>query len=98
MDALPVLGTGTVLVPWSLVCLLQGDTVRGIGLLGVYAAASLTRSVLEPRFIGRQLGLDPLVTLLAMYAGYRLWGLAGMILAPLLAVTVTQFFIAPKEG
>lgn len=98
VDALPVLGTGTVLVPWSLVCLLQGDTVRGIGLLGVYAAASLTRSVLEPRFIGRQLGLDPLVTLLAMYAGYRLWGLAGMILAPLLAVTVTQFFIAPKEG
>ena len=98
VDALPVLGTGTVLIPWSLVCFLQGDTVRGIGLLGVYAAASLTRSVLEPRLIGRQLGLDPLITLLAMYAGYRIWGLAGMILAPLLAVTVSQFFISPKEG
>lgn len=98
VDALPVLGTGTVLVPWSLVCFLQGDTVQGIGLLGVYATATLLRSVLEPRLIGRQLGLDPLVTLLAIYTGYRLWGLAGMLLAPLLAVTVSQFFIAPKEG
>ncbi len=88
VDALPVLGTGTVLVPWSLVCFLQGDTVRGIGLLGIYAAASILRSVLEPRLVGKQLGLDPLVTLLAMYTGYRLWGLGGMILAPLLAVVL----------
>lgn len=98
VDALPVLGTGVVLVPWSLVYFLQGETARGIGMLGVYAAATLTRSVMEPRLIGRQLGLDPLVTLLAIYTGYRLWGLGGMILAPLLAVTVSQFFIAPKEG
>lgn len=98
LDALPVLGTGTVLVPWSLVCLLQGDTVRAIGLLGIYAAASLLRSVLEPRFIGKQLGLDPLVTLLAMYAGYRLFGFGGMILSPLLAVTVTQMFSPRKEA
>lgn len=89
VDALPILGTGMVLVPWSLVCYLQGDTVRAIGLLGVYAAASLLRSILEPRLVGKQLGLDPLVTLLAMYAGYRLWGFGGMILSPLLAVVVT---------
>lgn len=98
VDALPVLGSGMVLVPWSLVCFLQGDTVRGIGLLGVYAAVSLLRSVLEPRLVGRQLGLDPLVTLAAMYAGYRLFGFGGMILAPLLAVILTQVFSAPNEG
>jgi len=56
VDALPVLGSGMVLVPWSLVCFLQGNTVQGIGLLGVYAAAALLRSVLEPRLVGKQLG------------------------------------------
>lgn len=98
VDALPVLGTGTVLVPWSLVCFLQGDSVRGIGLLGIYAAAWLIRSVLEPRFIGKELGLDPLVTLLAMYAGYRIWGIGGMILSPLLAVTVTQIILPQRNS
>lgn len=98
VDALPVLGTGTVLVPWSLVCFLQGDSVRALGLLGTYAVAALLRSVLEPRLIGKQLGLDPLVTLFSMYAGYRLFGLGGMILSPLLAVTVTQLFNTPVEG
>lgn len=97
VDALPVLGTGTVLVPWSLVCFLQGDSVRAIGLLGIYTAAALLRSVLEPRFVGKQLGLDPLVTLFSMYAGYRLFGLGGMILSPLLAVTATQLFHAPAK-
>lgn len=97
VDALPILGTGTVLVPWSLVCFLQGDTVRAVGLLGVYAAAALLRSVLEPRLVGKELGLDPLVTLISMYAGYRLWGFGGLILSPLAAVTVTRLLIAPGE-
>lgn len=90
VDAFPVLGTGTVLLPWAFVCYLQADRARAIGLLGVYIVISLVRSVLEPKLVGRQLGLDPLVTLFALYAGYKLWGLAGMIAAPLLAVTVVQ--------
>ena len=98
LDALPVLGTGMILVPWSLVCFLQGDPVRGVGLLGTYAAAAVLRSVLEPKLVGRQLGLDPLLTLLALYAGYRLWGLAGMILAPLLAVMAACLLRAGKES
>ena len=97
VDALPILGTGMVLAPWSLVCYLQGDTVRAIGLLGVYAAASLLRSILEPRLVGKQLGLDPLITLLAIYTGYRLWGFGGMILSPLLAVVVTGAVKAEKS-
>lgn len=96
VDALPILGTGMVLVPWSLVCFLQGDSIRAVGLLGVYATAALIRQVLEPRFVGKHLGLDPLVTLFAMYAGYRLFGFGGMILSPLVAVTVTQLFAAPS--
>ena len=97
VDILPVLGTGTVLIPWSLVCFLQGDSLRAIGLLAIYIVISLLRSVLEPRFVGKQLGLDPLITLLAIYAGYRLWGLPGMLLAPILAVTATQIFFQAKK-
>lgn len=97
IDALPVLGTGMVLVPWSVVCFLQGDSARGIGLLGIYAVAALLRSVLEPRLVGKQLGLDPLITLLAIYVGYRLLGFGGMIIAPLLAVVLTQVITLPSK-
>ena len=90
VDAFPILGTGAVLVPWSLVSFVQGDTLRAFGLLGAYGAVTLTRTVLEPRLVGRQLGLDPLVTLVCLYAGFRLWGILGMILAPMLAVTAAQ--------
>lgn len=90
LDAFPVLGTGTVLLPWGLVCYLQGDRARAIGLLGIYVTIAVTRSVLEPRLVGKQLGLDPLVTLFALYVGYKLWGIGGMIVSPLLAVTAVQ--------
>lgn len=96
VDAFPVLGTGTVLLPWSLICFLQQDTPRAVGILGIYATVSLVRSVLEPKLLGRHLGLDPLVTLMALYAGYKLWGIGGMLLAPMLAVTALQ--IVPRPG
>lgn len=95
VDAFPVLGTGTVLLPWSLICLLEGDGGRALGLAGLYTAAAVTRSLLEPRLVGRQLGLDPLVTLIALYAGYRLWGLLGMLLMPLL--TASAFSLLPGQ-
>lgn len=97
VDILPVLGTGTVLIPWSIVCFLQGDSIRGIGLVAIYIVISLLRSVLEPRLVGKQLGLDPLVTLLAIYAGYQLWGLVGMLLAPILAVVAAQIFLHAQK-
>jgi predicted PurR-regulated permease PerM len=81
---------GTVLLPWSLLCLLQQDTPRAIGLASTYLAVTLTRSMLEPKFLGRHLGLDPLVTLMALYIGFRLWGIGGMILAPILTVITLQ--------
>lgn len=90
LDALPVLGTGAVLLPWSLISFLQDNTPRAVGLLGLYATITLIRSTLEPKLVGRQLGLDPLVTLMALYIGFRLWGLGGMILAPMLTVTAIQ--------
>ena len=90
VDAFPILGVGTVLIPWALICLLRQQTVRGIGLLAVYAVVWLSRSILEPKLVGKGLGLDPLVTLIAIYAGWKLWGIPGMLLAPILALTTTQ--------
>ena len=96
VDTFPILGTGTVLLPWSLVSFLQGDTVRAVGLLSIYGVISLTRSVMEPKLLGDHLGLDPLATLAALYAGYRLWGFSGMLVAPVLAVAAVQLLREPK--
>ena len=85
VDAVPLLGTGTVLVPWALVLLLQKQQATALGMLLLYAVAAVTRTVLEPKLVGRHLGLDPLVTLLILYLGYRFWGIWGMIFAPMLA-------------
>lgn len=85
VDAVPILGTGLILVPWAAVSFVKGKLLRGVILLCTYAAAMITRAALEPRLVGRQLGLDPLSTLVALYAGFRLWGFAGMVLTPILA-------------
>lgn len=90
VDAFPVLGTGTVLLPWSLVHLLQQDIPRAVGIASLYIVISTTRSILEPKLLGRHLGLDPLVTLMTMYAGYQIWGISGMFFAPILTVTAIQ--------
>ena len=58
----------------------------------------MTRSILEPRLVGRQLGIDPLVTLLALYVGFRRFGLPGMILSPMVAVTATQLLKLKTDG
>ncbi len=88
VDAVPLLGTGTVLLPWALISFLQGQPFRAVGLLCTYIIAMLVRTVLEPRLIGKQLGIDPLLTLLVMYLGYCFWGILGMFFAPILATAV----------
>lgn len=98
IDALPIFGTGTVLIPWGILSFLRGNTRMGVGLFILYGAAYLTRSTLEPRLVGKQMGLNPLLTLLAMYAGYRILGIAGMIVFPIGAILIKQFWdhTAPK--
>lgn len=98
VDVFPVLGTGTVLLPWAVFSLLQRNTARAVGLTALYLVVTLTRSALEPKLLGKHLGLDPLATLVAMYAGYKLWGIPGMLLAPLIAVTAIQLVPERQEG
>lgn len=83
-DALPVLGAGVFLIPWSLVSFLTGQTAMGVTLACLYGGAILIRQILEPKLVGRHLGLYPLATMIAMYAGYRLLGFAGLLAGPIL--------------
>lgn len=91
VDILPILGTGTVLVPWSVVCLIMGKTTTGISLLVLYLVIMIARYIVEPKIIGTQLGLHPLVALMAMFVGLKALGVAGLILGPAIVVTVQAF-------
>ncbi|MDD8013281.1 MAG: sporulation integral membrane protein YtvI [Acidobacteriota bacterium] len=88
VDILPVLGTGTVLVPWGIVCLFLGKTATGIGLLVLYLVIMVVRYVVEPKIVGTQLDLHPLVALMAMFAGLKTFGVVGLILGPAIVVVV----------
>ena len=92
VDALPVFGTGTILIPWALVLFLRGQTKTGVGLVVLYGAAALSRQALEPRLVGKQVGLNPVLTLLALYTGYRLLGVGGMIVFPITAMLLKQIW------
>ena len=99
VDALPVFGTGTVLIPWSILMFLRGNVRCGVGLLILYGCASLTRQALEPRMVGRHIGLHPLLTLIALYTGFRCAGIVGMVLFPVAAIFLKQIFSQnPQTG
>lgn len=85
VDILPIFGTGTVLIPWAAIALIRGRSTFAIGLLALYAVVSLLRNVIEPRVIGRQIELSPLIVLICLFAGYRLFGLGGLLLSPFIA-------------
>jgi predicted PurR-regulated permease PerM len=90
VDALPVFGTGAVLLPWALYCLLLHETRRGLGLIVTWALAELTRNAAQAKLLGDQIGLDPLSSLLAVYVGWKLCGFWGLLLFPLLLVMLRR--------
>lgn len=83
-DALPVLGTGGIMIPWILLTVLGGNYPLALGLGILYAIVTVIRNIVEPRIVGHQLGLHPLVTLCAIYVGFKLMGIIGMIVFPIL--------------
>lgn len=93
LDAVPFFGTGTVLCPWSAVCLIQGDYYIGAGLILLYIICLLSRQILQPKIIGDTIGMNPFVTLILMYAGTRIAGLVGFVLAVLIGIIVYKLYI-----
>jgi len=84
-DIFPVFGVGGILIPWALIEVARLNLPMALGLVVLYLIVAIIRGFIEPRIIGRQLGLHPLVTLCAIYAGFQLMGVLGMIFFPILA-------------
>lgn len=92
VDIFPVLGVGTVLLPWAAIMLLGGNYYLGFGLIILWAAVTVIRQIIEPRIVGGTLGVHPVLMLIAMYIGYRFFGILGILLSPA-AVIVARFVI-----
>lgn len=90
VDILPIFGTGTILIPWGIVSLIFGDYRLGFGLLILYAVITIIRQFIEPKIISSSLGTYPLITLIAIYVGYKLFGIAGMILMPVMVLIIVS--------
>lgn len=88
IDFLPLLGAPVILLPWSIVCFVISDVKRGVALLIICIVVYVVRQIAEPRLIGKQMGLHPLAALSSVYIGAKTWGVAGLFLAPLVAVAL----------
>ena len=86
VDIIPVLGTGTILLPWLAYSFIVGNYAMGIGLLIMYIVISVIRQIIEPKFVAGQLGLPPFLTLTALYLGLKIFGVLGMIIIPVIIV------------
>ena len=93
VDILPVIGVGAVLLPWGVLAIAFGDTRLGIGLLLLFGTVEILRQVLEPRLLGTALGVHPLLSLLALYLGTEVFGVVGLLLAPVLAVAMKLAYL-----
>lgn len=83
VDIMPVLGTGLVLIPWAIIAAIFGSYRMAIGVAALYVIMLAVRNVVEPKLVGQQMGLHPLVTLIAMFVGLQLFGLAGLFGFPI---------------
>lgn len=101
IDIVPVLGTGTVLLPWAVYNLLFGNFGMGIGLLVLYAVITVIRQIVEPKLVANQAGLPAIVTIMAMFLGVRLFGAFGIILLPFTVIIIKLLYdegvIFPKR-
>ncbi|MGL4362629.1 MAG: sporulation integral membrane protein YtvI [Cellulosilyticaceae bacterium] len=88
-DALPVFGSGAILIPWGVYHMVLGNYTLGIGLFCVYALVVVMRQIMEPKVLSAQIGVYALVTVIAMYVGLKTMGLLGMIGGPILVVMLT---------
>lgn len=90
-DVLPVVGVGTLLVPWAVLEIIGGNTFVGISLIILFVAVALVRQVIEPRVIGKSLNIHPILTLFLIFVGYALFGFVGLLLLPIVAVAIAVF-------
>ena len=109
VDIIPYLGTGTIFVPWIIYEFITGNTSLAIGLSVLYTVVIVQRQLLEPKVLSSSIGLDPLATLVALFAGFKLFGFIGLIAGPVILVVINTLhrarifsdiwaFILGREG
>lgn len=92
VDALPIFGSGTVMVPWAVISACNGDITLGISILVLWIIMSIVRQIIEPKIVSRQIGIHPIFTLIAMYTGFRFIGFLGMFVGPIVLIILKEIY------
>lgn len=92
IDALPILGSGTVLIPWAIISALDGDITLGISIISLWIIMCIVRQFLEPKLVSNKIGIHPIFTLIAMYTGFKLIGIMGMLIGPIALIIIKSIF------
>ncbi len=92
IDALPIVGSGTVIIPWAILASLEGNISLAILLIGLYIFTIIVRQVIEPKLISNKIGIHPIFTLIAMYTGFKLIGIIGLFLGPIILIILKNIF------
>lgn len=90
LDILPVLGTGTVLIPWAVLAFASGRISTGVGVFALYLVITVVRNLIEPKLVGKQMGLSPVIMLPCMLIGLKFFGIIGLFVVPLLVSFLKQ--------
>lgn len=98
MDALPVLGSFLVLIPWAIFMLVNGKIFDAAILITIFLICQIVREILEPKLIGNRIGIKPLFTLIAMYVGVKLFSVAGFILGPIGLIIIQTIYQVMNEN
>ncbi len=92
IDALPILGSGTVMIPWAIICAINGEINLGIAIIVLLIIMSVARQVLEPKLVSKNIGVHPIFTLIAMYTGFKIIGIMGLLIGPIVLIIVKNIF------
>lgn len=92
VDALPIFGSGTVMLPWAVIEGFNGDMKLGVAILILWIIMSIIRQLIEPRIVGTHIGIHPIFTLLAMYTGFKITGVMGLFVGPIALIILKNIF------
>lgn len=97
IDALPILGSGSAMVPWAVISALNGDIKLGVAITIIWIIMSVTRQILEPKIVSGKIGVHPIFTLIAMYTGFKIIGILGMLVGPIVLIILKSIFTNTLE-
>ena len=92
IDALPILGAGTIMLPWAVISAFNGDIQLAVSLIVLYIIIIVTRQLVEPRIVSNHIGIHPIFTLIAMYTGFKIIGVTGMFVGPIILIILKNIF------